>query len=332
MKKTKYFFSSGKIKRVDNSVVFENEYKKIKLPIEGLKELHFYSSIEFNDSFLSLMAKHNVDIFVYDFYGNQIGAFYNQKKMKNAKILIKQVEFFQRNRLYIAKEIVRGLNKSIERILLNYYKNKKRELKKNLSLLKQQYAEIDDIKEINELMLLEGRIWKNLYDNIPYLINDKLTFKGRTKRPPLDEINALISFLNTVLYNKTFSKIQSTSIYPEVSFLHEPLDRKNSLALDIAEVFKVDFSYRIIFKLVNKKMLKEEHFRSVGSAIFLNEEGKRLVLKEVNKKLNETKFDAHLKREISFEHRIKLEVYKIVKTICEGEPYIFYGNEISHSE
>src|SRR5690625_4619731 len=93
---------------------------------------------------------------------------------------------------------------------------------------------------------------------------------NRTKRPPSNEINALISFVNMMCYTLCLDHIYHTQLNPTISFLHEPGYRRYSLALDVSEVFKPILVDRLIFTLLNKNILSEKDFNKKMNYCLLN--------------------------------------------------------------
>ena len=109
--------------------------------------------------------------------------------------------------------------------------------------------------------MLEAQIRKDYYSCFDLFIKrDEFVFEKRSKRPPQNEVNALISFGNTVLYNYIATEIQKVNLDVSVGFLHSTTNRTKTLNLDIAEIFKPLIVDRVIFSLINKNEINLEHF------------------------------------------------------------------------
>lgn len=144
----------------------------------------------------------------------------------------------------------------------------------------------------------------------------------RVKRPPDNPINAMISFGNTLLYAKTVSTIYQTHLDQRISFLHEPAERRFSLSLDLSEVFKPILVERTIFELVNNKRIQvEKHFDKNVNYCLLNEEGRNIFIDAFEKRVESTFQHSKLKRKVSYKTAIKLDCYKLIKCILEGEEF-----------
>ena len=175
-------------------------------------------------------------------------------------------------------------------------------------------------KEIDELMGIEGNIRMQYYEAFNLIIND-FEMGNRTKQPPQNEVNALISFGNMMCYSQCLRAIHQTQLNPTISYLHTPGERRYSLALDIAEIFKPLLVDRVIFKVLNKKELQEKHFDKQLNKCLLNESGKKIFIQSFEERLNETIQHRSLKRNVSYKHLVKLECYKLSKHLLAMEEY-----------
>ena len=108
-------------------------------------------------------------------------------------------------------------------------------------------------------------------------------------------------------------KIKETYLDSTISFLHEPSDRRHSLSLDLAEIFKPLFVDRVIFNLVNNKVINSNDFIRIGSLCYLNDNGKKKFIQAYQEKLETTIFIQKLNRNVSYQNLVKMECYKLIK-------------------
>ena len=147
------------------------------------------------------------------------------------------------------------------------------------------------------------------------------SFGSRTKQPPENEVNALVSFGNMMCYTETLRAIHQTQLNPTISFLHKPGERRYSLCLDISEIFKPIIVDRVIFKVLNKHVLQKSHFDWKLNSCLLNGKGKKIFVAAMEERYNETFRHRSLGRNVSYRHLIKLECYKLLKDILGIEEY-----------
>ena len=124
-----------------------------------------------------------------------------------------------------------------------------------------------------------------------------------------------------MMYTTVLGEIYKTQLDPTISYLHQPSTKRFSLSLDIAEIFKPLIVDSVIFSMVNKKMLTAKDFDIEHEICYLNEEGKKKFIREYENKLNTTISHRVLKRKVSYRYLIRLECYKLIKLMIEGQEY-----------
>ncbi len=182
-------------------------------------------------------------------------------------------------------------------------------------------SRIETFARVNDLRGIEGKMRERYYQAWQHILSGEWAFDRRVRRPPDNEVNALISFGNSVCYTACLSEIYRTQLTPTISYLHEPGARRFSLALDLSEIFKPLLVDRAIFRLLNTGQLKPEHFdRSLGGC-YLTEAGKRLFLAALEERMGATIKHRRLGRHVSYRHLIRLECYKLIRHLTGVETY-----------
>ncbi|NCN65627.1 MAG: type I-B CRISPR-associated endonuclease Cas1 [Candidatus Altiarchaeum hamiconexum] len=317
MKQPLYLTTEGILEREGNTIYFIREGEKKAVPINNISEILCLARVSLRSGAIAFLFENCVPVHFLNMYGHYTGSLYPKDFLIAGKVLVRQVEYCidKEKRLNIAKEFVRGIKYNTLKTL-KYYSNRG----KDINFEDIENLNPDKAADIHTLMSVEGKIWDNYYKNFNEILKN-FELENRERRPPTNEINALISFGNSLLYSTTLSEIYNTYLNPAVSFLHEPQERRYSLALDISEIFKPLLVERIIFKLVNKQMLTEKHFESELKGVYLNDEGRRVYLKEYDERLNTTIKHPTLERKVSYRRLIRLECYKIVRHIIEDGEY-----------
>lgn len=170
-------------------------------------------------------------------------------------------------------------------------------------------------------MGIEGNIRKKYYEAFNIIINQEVNFEKRVKHPPDNMINSMISYVNTLVYTTVLSEIYHTQLTPLVSFLHQPGERRFSLSLDIAEIFKPLIADRLIFSMLNKNQITESDFKTDLNFIYLKENSRKKILQEYDTRISKTIRHRVLGRDVSYRYLIRLELYKLVKHIIGEKDY-----------
>ncbi len=300
------------------------EIEKKILPIEKISAIYAYGRISFTSGVISYLSKYGVPVHFYNYYGFYEGSYYPRESLLSGDLVIKQAEHYidRGMRLAIAREFVRGAGENMMRNL-EYYNREGKEVGKEMEMIRDLIAGINapETNDIPKLMAIEGAIRNTYYQAFERILPENFKFGVRTKQPPENQVNALISFGNSLLYGTVLTEIYNTQLNPTISYLHEPSARRFSLSLDIAEVFKPFLVDRVIFKLVNKQMLSEGDFVQELNACLLNDKGRRIFLSEWDDKLKTTIKHRELKRNVSYQRLIRLECYKLTKHLLGVKRY-----------
>ncbi len=311
-----FITSNGELSRKDNTLIFQNEKVKKVFPINNINSIYAYGEISINSKLLNFLSKLEIPIYFFNYYGFYSGIFSPKQQKVSGKLLIEQVNHYTNSlkRLEIAKEIVFGSIHNMRKTLMQYNLNEESEeiIKFNES----------PCNTINQLFGIEANAKKFYYKCFNKILNDEnFKFIKRVRQDPDNFINCLISFGNSLLYTTALSEIFKTQLNPTISYLHEPFERRYSLNLDIADIFKPLIVDRIIFSLINQKMINEKHFDKNLDYCYLNEEGRKIFLKEYDKKLNTTLKYPRLNRKVSYRYMLRLEAYKLIKHLLNEEKY-----------
>lgn len=134
---------------------------------------------------------------------------------------------------------------------------------------------------IDRLRGFEGDAAQVYFSVFPVCIRSKdyFEFNGRSRRPPLDPVNAVLSFVYTLLVNDCRSALETVGLDPAVGFLHRDRPGRPSLALDLIEEFRAPYADRLVLSLINRRQLSEKDFNHMDNgAVLLNENGRNTVL------------------------------------------------------
>ncbi len=319
MKEDYYITQDGGLTRHENTVYFENENTKRALPVNKIYSIYAYGRLSFSSGVVDYLAKSGIPIHFFNYYGFYEGSFYPRETLISGDLTVKQASNYldSTKRLILAKSFVEGACGNILRNL-KYYAREMKSLETHIGGIESEIARLPGTAAIPEVMNVEGRIRNIYYTALDEIFPENYRIIKRSRMPPANRMNTLISFGNSLMYTTTLSEIYNTQLNPTISFLHEPFERRFSLALDVSEIFKPIIIDRIILKLVNKNMLDDDCFRGEIGDMLLSDKGKKLFLSEYNEKLSTTLKHRGLEQNVSFKRLVRLELYKLVKH-CLGE-------------
>ena len=325
MKKAYYLFNPGRMSRRDNTLKFEpvtEEGKNEKpryLPVAGVSALYIFGSVDANSAMYNFLGKSQIPVHFFDYYKHYTGSFNPKEYLLAGKMLVAQADAYRskKKRLGLARQFVESASFNILKNL-RYYSNRGKDLHSQIEDISELRGLLPDAKNIGQLMGLEGNCRQVYYTAFEEIV-EGYAWEGRRKRPPKNELNALVSFGNSMCYAVCLDAIYNSQLNPTISFLHEPGYRRFSLALDVSEVFKPILVDRLIFKLCNRRELRAQHFDFIDDACFLSESGRKVFVRTWEERLQQTIHHRKLDRAVSYRHLIRLECYKIAKYLIGME-------------
>ena len=320
-----YIFKSGELVRKQNTLFVESQGERSQaIPVESTDEIYVFGDISINKRMLELLTQHNIILHFFNHNGYYSGTYYPREHMNSGAIVLAQALFCAdpSKRHELASRFICGAIENMKQVI-NYYRNRTSvEANDILDSLNQFSLCAPRTRDISALMGIEGNARSTYYKFFDRLmLNDEFKMLERTRRPPSNKMNAMISFLNSMCYLLTLSQIYRTHLDPRIGFLHETNFRRFSLNLDIAEIFKPLLVDRLIFKMVNKKIIQANHFEKAAGGIHLNEKGKEIVLRAWQERIETTIEHPRLKRNVSYRGLVRMEVYKVQKHVLGDEEY-----------
>ena len=318
-----YIYSSGRLARKDHTLQFVNyDGEKRDLPVEQIEDLYIMSEMDLNTKLLNFAAQNGIVIHFFNYYQFYTGSFYPRERLLAGNLLVKQAKAYSdfEKRLDLAKRIIKAASGNIYRNL-RYYNGRGKDLELPMKQIEHYRKKIDSQRGIQDLMGIEGNIRKIYYQSWNVILDSDFEFEKRVKHPPDNQINSLISFVNSLIYTKVLTEIYHTQLNPTISYLHEPGTRRFSLCLDLAEVFKPLIGDRLIFSLLNRRQITKDSFLRDLEGLKLKKEASQMILAELDSRLKKTIKHKELGKSVSYQYLIRLEAYKLIKHLLGEKAY-----------
>ena len=319
-----HLINEGILTKQDFNILFESENGKKYIPVETTDSLYIYSNVIMSGNFFDFMNQVGLNVSFINKYGEKIGSFVPNNSRRNIKTELKQLRMYdsEKERLDMARRLEIASVSNI-RANLRYYQRRKNatELEAAVKDMTDIITKLNEARDINHMMMLEAQARQKYYGCFNSIMEGKqFYFDKRTRRPPQDPLNAMISFGNTLLYQRIANEINRTSLDIRIGIVHAAGNRPESLNLDLADLFKPILVDRTIFTLVNRKMINVNDFVEVeNNGIYLNNRAKKIFISEYENKLyQKVTFDG---AERTYDYLIKNEIQKLKKYIENGEKY-----------
>jgi CRISP-associated protein Cas1 len=310
-----------------------NHPNRKAIPVTNIDAFYVFGEVSFNARFMNFLSQHRIPMHLFNYYGFYAGTYYPREYLLSGNLLVHQVQHYtsEKKRLAIAREFVKSAAFNIQKNLRHYAAESRQADKEKQEKLNDLVAAIDGYLEtipaagdIPTLMGLEGNVRQRYYESWEFLLKPKeacFEFTHRRKHPPDNAVNALISFGNALCYSACLTELYRTQLNPTIAYLHEPGDRRFSLALDMAEIFKPIFVDRVIFKLINTGQIQGKHFTNGLNFCHLNDAGRKIFVKEFEDKLRTTIQHRRLERSVSYRRLIRLDCYRLINHLLNENSF-----------
>jgi CRISPR-associated protein Cas1 len=276
------------LKQRENTLSIAIDGKVRSLPIESIRHLVLLGETRLNTRLLTLCGKHGVRLSVFDYHGYFKGCFEpiarnpaGIVKLAQARLLLDDAR-----RIVVAREIVRGAAHNMVANLRYYLYRGAKELETVIANMQRLTAKISKASDSPTLMGIEGNLHEWYYKGWKS-IHASLDFTPRVRRPPNNQINCLLSFLNQLTYAVVRHEATKTHLEETFSVLHSPGVRRASLSLDLAEPFKPVLVDMLIFRMARRGMLAGNWFDQKDGVCLLTETGRRHVAEHFALRLEE---------------------------------------------
>lgn len=183
-----------------------------------------------------------------------------------------------------------------------------------IDVLNRNLDKINSEKDLDKLRGIEGdsaESYFSVFDELITSQKDSFMFKGRNRRPPLDNVNAMLSYVYTLLYHDMISALEVVGLDPAVGFMHRDRPGRLSLALDLMEEFRAFFADRLVLSLINRNEITSDQFETTGSgAVLMNDAARKCLINAYQKKkevvLNHPYIDKKMHLAILFHTQARL--------------------------
>ncbi|MCM8536730.1 MAG: type I-B CRISPR-associated endonuclease Cas1b [Lentisphaeraceae bacterium] len=338
-----YLTKAGRLRRKDNTLSFEmmnipeesllaeeeseeleyfNPDKKHALPIETIDAIYIFSEMTINSKLINFLGQKKVPVHFFNYYGNHCNTLLPHAEQLSGDLVIKQAEAYKdpEKRLAFCRAL---LDTTFHNILsiMQYYARKHEGLEESIQKVKAYQQSLFSFNTPEELMGLEGNVRRVYYSCWEVWLGKEAKNFKRKYRPAENPINALISFINSLLYTTCVSEMYRTALYPGISYLHTPQTRRFSLALDLVEPFKPLLVDRLIFNLLNNNEITAKDFRKHTNGLLMTDEARKKVLGAWDEVLRRTVKYPALNRSVSQRRLLRLDCYKLIKFLLEDQEF-----------
>ncbi|ACX82537.1 CRISPR-associated endonuclease Cas1, subtype I-C/DVULG [Aggregatibacter actinomycetemcomitans] len=293
LQNTLYITTQGSyLHKERETLVVEQEKKKVaQLPVHSIGHIFCFGNVLVSPFLLGFCGENNVNLAFFTENGRFLGRL---QRRQSGNVLLRRAQYrvSEQNPVPIARNIIAAKIQASKRVLQRQIRNygENAQLQSAVDSLNVSLRQLAQAENLDEVRGIEGDAAARYFGVFNLLIreNTGFHFGGRNRRPPRDGVNALLSFLYSVLGKDISGALQGVGLDPQVGFLHADRPGRDSLAQDILEEFRAWWVDRMVLSMINRLQIKPADFiNEAGGAVTLKSEARKLLFQALQAKKQE---------------------------------------------
>lgn len=288
--------------------VVVGEEIKATIPMINLDSIVCFGNVVVSPFLLGACSEHNITIS----FLSESGRFLARVQGPvSGNVLLRKAQYRISDSIYesakVARFFVIGKVANQRAVLQRAYRDHKEKvdvvrLQNVIDLLARSIRKIDKETNLDTIRGIEGdsaEAYFSAFDELIVSQKEHFVFNGRNRRPPLNNVNAMLSYAYTLLYHDMISALETIGLDPAVGFLHRDRPGRLSLALDLMEEFRAFVVDRLVLSLINLKEVSEKQFNTTASgAVVMDDEARRTIINAYQKKKEAVLYHPYLENKM----------------------------------
>ncbi|WP_304335413.1 type I-C CRISPR-associated endonuclease Cas1c [Conchiformibius steedae] len=304
LQNTLYITTQGSyLHKERETLVVEQERKKVaQLPVHAIGHIFCFGNVLVSPFLMGFCGENNVNLAFFTENGRFLGRLQGRQ---SGNVLLRRAQYrvSERDPVPIARHIIAAKIQSSKRVLQRRLRNhgEQADVAAAVAALNSGLRQLKRAESLDVVRGIEGDAAARYFGVFRYLLADHcgFSFDGRNRRPPRDAVNALLSFLYSILGKDISGALQGVGLDPQVGFLHADRPGRDSLAQDILEEFRAWWVDRLVLSLINRGQIKPNDFVTESSgAVNIKPDARKLLFQALQSKKQEKITHPFLQEEV----------------------------------
>ena len=315
-------------KRGGHVVVGRNNEVLLEVPLERVEDVTVIDSVQVSSKLMTEFLERKIPLSWLSGAGKFYGTLLNSYSIDILKHK-RQFELLDEQILYeaLAKKVVLAKVHNQLTLLRRYNRNaKSEEVETHIGNILAVRKNIFFAKDYRKLMGYEGIISRIYFASLALLVPEQFSFDKRSKMPPQDPFNSMLSLGYSMLFNEVLSAVIAAGLHPYVGFLHRIAKGHPALVSDLMEEWRAVLIDSLIMNILKRNMIAYDMFTISDNGCFLNSEVRKIFLAAYNKKLRSV--NQYLDGKNTFRDSIKQQCHKYCSFVMNSDVDIYSPIEL----
>jgi len=320
-----YLLEQGStLKKKSRRLVVEKEEKLLlEIPEFKVERVIIIGNIQLTTQAMKFLLASGIETAFLTVYGKLVGKL-TPVESKNVELRMLQYQRYhdEKVRLLLSKCIVRGKIKNSRTLLQKFQRNHPEVNFNNpIKELDRLIRELQRKEKVSSVFGLEGRASAVYFSCFGGMFRREFRFRTRTKRPPLDPVNAMLSLGYSLITNEMFAVCSAVGFDPYIGFLHGIDYGRPSLALDLIEEFRASIVDRLVLSIANRGVISFEDFEQREKGVYMNDEARKKFFKHYEKRMQTSVFNPEKREESNYRKLFLKQAQKFASALKQGNLY-----------
>jgi len=298
----------------------------LEIPIKEVGRILVLGRVQLSTSAIEVCLEHQIPVIFMSQTGDYKGHLWSSEF---CDLSTEAAQFGRRHdsefQIGMARQIVWGKGMNSKLTLQRFNRRRKVDgISARLKRMDQHLSAIQQTTDLNQLRGYEGAIAKLYFTALGQMItNSGFSLTGRSRRPPTDPVNSLLSFGYTLLFNNVLSLLLAEGLNPYLGNLHRSERKEPHLAFDLVEEFRAPIVDSLVIALVNQKILRPTDFTypNEEGGVYLETGARRVFLKHFEERISETMTHPRTQQQVSYRRAIQFQVQHYKECLRTSQPY-----------
>lgn len=298
------------------------------IPAETLEVIEVFGKVQITTQYIEECLKRGVNILYYStngaYYGRLISTNHvNVQRQRLQAERTKDLDF----RIAFSKRLIDAKIRNQIVVMRRYARHGNYNVERSVVEMQNMYKKLENAKSIEQVMGYEGTAAKTYFRELGRMIDPQFAFSGRTRRPPKDPFNSLISLGYSIILNEFYGKIEGKGLNPYFGVMHSDHEKHPTLASDLMEEWRAVLIDSLALSMLNGHELCKDDFytETEQPGFFLEKDGfKKYIQKLENKFRTETRYLSYIDYSVSFRRAMDLQINQFVKVLETNDVELYH--------
>lgn len=298
------------------------------IPAETLEVMEVFGKVQITTQCIEECLKRGVNILYYStngaYYGRLISTNHvNVQRQRLQAERTKDLDF----RIAFSKRLIDAKIRNQIVVMRRYARHGNYNVERSVVEMQNMYKKLENAKSIEQVMGYEGTAAKTYFRELGRMIDPQFAFSGRTRRPPKDPFNSLISLGYSIILNEFYGKIEGKGLNPYFGVMHSDHEKHPTLASDLMEEWRAVLIDSLALSMLNGHELCKDDFytETEQPGVFLEKDGfKKYIQKLENKFRTETRYLSYIDYSVSFRRAMDLQINQFVKVLETNDVELYH--------